>query len=154
MADTLYIFSKARFSNFANVFTKSLKYESALYAEDLDTPFDRYSAPDIGVQWSLTAGIIRYCLAFQFNRSTIVTVVTDVPLEEIDSSLTALGLVEDIDFVTLIDDDSTEEGIILNGFQSIFRGHELLSDYDVIGQQEIDFLNDKFNSIYKYMPTF
>ena len=82
------------------------------------------------------------------------TPIRDTPISEIDNALTALGLVEAIDYVALIDEDEVRDEICLEGFQHAFRGFELLSDFDVVGQPEFDSLNEKFNSMYKYTPTF
>ena len=151
MSNTLCIFSMARFSNLANVFTKSEKSDSELYILP-DAP-DRYSAPDIDGNWSADAGVVRYCLNFQLKASTIVTVIMNAKINEIDNGLTALGLVEEIVYVAIIDEDSTAVRM-LEGFQRAFRGYEILRKYNVIDQQAIDSLNDKFNSIYKYKPTY
>lgn len=149
---TLYIFSKAKFSNLQTVFLNSAKLESDL--AESNSVFDCYAAPDIDGGESCEAGIIRYCLSFQWNMSKAVTVIQDAPISEIDNALTALGLVEAIDYVALIDEDKVRDEICLEGFQHAFRGCELLSDFDVVGQPEFDSLNEKFNSMYKYTPTF
>ena len=152
MSVTLYIFTQSKFSNLQTVFLNSEKLESDL-TESNDV-FDCYEASDIAGGGSCEAGIIKYCLGFQWNMSKTVTVIRDTPISEIDNALTALGLVEAIDYVALIDEDEVRDEICLEGFQHAFRGFELLSDFDVVGQPEFDSLNEKFNSMYKYTPTF